>query len=461
MKKSTLSLLSLALIAGCILRLIWVGDMEYKVDEQYMFERLLAVGKTEAWPWLGVASTILIRNPGMSVWVFLGLGKITGATTPTELCRAVMLLNCAALGMIALFARYWVEPGKSPGNFGEEREPWYWAAALVALNPLAIHYHRKIWAQSVLPFFVMLFLMAWWKREKKWGAFFWGVVGACLGQIHMSGFFFALGFVLWAFFWDRKQVDWLRWFLGSCLGSLTLIPWIVELVQHPTGQSAVAGWGEAVQLKFWVFWITDPLALHLGKALGVLNGNSMWAQLADFFRYPLIGGVPTYLVAGIHVILAVLGALILVPGFISLIRLLVSDPRAAWKAFQGRSSPTAFTQNAAVWGYGLVITLATVHIFRFYLLITFPLQFVWLARMALPARTEGTAVAMSDGVALMRSELFKMKQAKGRSQLAALCLAQLLLSLFFLGYIHVNHGSIRGDYGDAYHLHHRRDGSHE
>jgi hypothetical protein len=175
-----------ALLAGAVLRLIFVSDMEYKQDEEYMVYRLLNVGKTEAWPWLGIASGVHVKNPGMSVWVFILLGKLFGATEPMGLCRAVMLLNIAALLLAFWFAIRWLKDS--------ERTPWLWGLALACVNPFAILYHRKIWAQSVLPFFSMLFLMSWWKRATNWGAFFWGFVGACIGQIHMSGFFFAGGF---------------------------------------------------------------------------------------------------------------------------------------------------------------------------------------------------------------------------------------------------------------------------
>src|SRR3954452_9971203 len=115
-------LIAFALVAGAALRLVWLSDMEYKTDEMYMFERLMRVGVSEPWPWLGVPSGVYIRNPGMSVWVFLALGKLAGAADPVALCRAVALLNVAALGALLWLSLRVVKPS--------EREPWLWALAL-------------------------------------------------------------------------------------------------------------------------------------------------------------------------------------------------------------------------------------------------------------------------------------------------------------------------------------------
>jgi hypothetical protein len=408
-------LLSLALIMGMALRLIFNSDMEYKEDEEYMFLRLQNVGVSEPLPWLGIPSGVYIRNPGMSVWVFLTLGKLVGATTPLELNRAVELLNISALLLLIPFIFYLVNR--------KEREPWFWAIALAAVNPFAILYHRKIWAQSVLPFFSVLFLMSWWKRRCFWGALCWGLIGASIGQIHMSGFFFALGFVAWTFLFDRRNVNWRGWLTGSTLGSLTLIPWLIHVLTQPTGQPTIFGWGEAIQLKFWVFWITDPLGLHLGNPLGVLRGNSIVQQLADFARYPILAGHPTYLVGALHLLTALWAILILPPALIKLWQV-----RSQWRALlSGTQSETALALSATFFGYGLVITLATVAIHRYYMIITFPLEWVWLARMTQLAHP-----------------------ARARSWLGALFVLELLISASFIGYVHVNDGAPMGDYGAAY-----------
>jgi hypothetical protein len=70
---------------------------------------------------------------------------------------------------------------------------------------------------------------------------------------------------------------------------------------------------------------------------------------------------------------------------------------------------------------------------RFYLIITDPLEYVWLA---------GIVLATWSG----------RYQPRSRIILAALVVTQLTVSACFLEYIHVNGGVPQGDYGIAYRL---------
>src|SRR2546423_1677523 len=85
---------------------------------------------------------------GAGIWVFLALGKLSGAETPPELARVCQLVNIAAIALMLAFALRAVPR--------PEREAWLWAAALVSVNPLAVVLHRKIWPPSIVPLFVML-----------------------------------------------------------------------------------------------------------------------------------------------------------------------------------------------------------------------------------------------------------------------------------------------------------------
>jgi hypothetical protein len=97
-----------------------------------------------------------------------------------------------------------------------ERTLWLWGLALAAVSPLAILFSRKIWAQDLLPIFCVPLLIGHWYRDKRWGAFIWGLVGAVMGQVHMSGFFLAAGLWLWTIYSDGRQrqlwqTQWLSW----------------------------------------------------------------------------------------------------------------------------------------------------------------------------------------------------------------------------------------------------------
>lgn len=399
-RKSPLLFLLAALLVGAALRLCFPGDIEYKSDEKYMFETAQFIGASGAWPALGMASGVKVKNPGMSVWVFGALEILTGAKTPPELARGVQLLNILALALLAFFSLR-----LAPET---ERKPWFWATALAAVNPFAVLFQRKIWAQCTLPFFCVLFWIAWHYRKKRAGAFFWGLIGVCLGQIHMSGFFLAAGVFLWTLYRDR-QARWGFWIAGSLLGAVPLLPWLQYMAAHPgTG----AGQMNPVWIlypKYWIYWATDPLGIGLTYSLKTRH-------FLDFLGYPLVAGHGTYLVAVLHVI--ILGAGLW----------LVHSWRKAGGTFRWKAdtSETGLTLQSALWAVGVLMTLSCVELFRHYLIVTFPLEFVWLARLA-----------------------FRGGE-RGERCLKVLWAAQLLLSVMFLVYIHLNHGDPLGDYGVAY-----------
>lgn len=404
-----------ALAVGMLFRLIWPYDIEYKYDEHYMFERVMALGKTEGWRWLGMSSGAGgVQNPGMSIWIFQILGKLFLVDSAPALARVVQLLNCGALIFMAWFAFKKVSE--------KEREPWLWATAMVALNPLAVLYERKIWAQSVLPLFCMIFLYGWWNREKRKGALIWGLLGACLGQIHMSGFFFAFAFVVWSVIWERRKPNWTGWFFGSFLGSLPLLPWVFYMLQKGPTNAFME-----LSASFYGYWASDPLGLGLGYSLGVHRSPGLIEQFGDFWAHPVIAGQETYLMLGLHAFLLLLGAAVILYSAFQVFITWSKRP-GTWKdLISGRTTNSAFAQQAALLGFGGLITASQFVIHRHYLLITFPLEFIWFARQTL-----------------------KLKQPWGKRALIGLVVAHLFITATFLGYIHVKGGAPDGDYGKAY-----------
>src|SRR4051812_25511029 len=146
----------LAIALGITLRLVWPEDIEYKGDERWIFERTQTALAGGPWPWIGQLTSMLLPHPGMSVWIFILLGWVLDARTAPQLALGVQLLNAVAiLGWMA-FARFALPQGV--------RRTWYWAAALWAVNPVAVILERKIWQPSITPIFVIAFIAAWWHR---------------------------------------------------------------------------------------------------------------------------------------------------------------------------------------------------------------------------------------------------------------------------------------------------------
>jgi hypothetical protein len=399
--------LGAAVLLGAILRLVWPADMEYKGDEMYLFHH--ATG-SDPFPSLGQKSGVGTRNPGMGIWVYSLMAKGLGLTSPLLLVRGVMVLNILALVGLAAFALF-VVPSR-------EREPWLWATALVSVNPLAVLFSRKLWIQSVLPPFVMAMLLGWWRRSHRGGAFTWGLIGAWLGQIHMTGFFFAGGFAAWTALFDRRSVRWRWWFAGSVVGALTLLPWLAHTLSHPG--TPMRSWANVVPPRFYLLWVSDTLGFSLlrlpvaGSSLGFSDHLLAW---------PTVDGTQLYLVKIAVAAIAVAAVAVAVIGLTFAVWPRLRHPR--WPRL-GRASDTGLSTAAAFFGFGLLITVSGVVIYRHYLIVAFVLPFALLAAAAL------------------------LRPRWGRPLLAVLVIAQAALSVLYLDYVHVRGRAVGGDYGVPY-----------
>jgi hypothetical protein len=404
-------LLGATLLFGAALRLIWGGAIEYKQDEAWLCRLVTDHVTRGEWAALGMPSSQHVRVPGLSVWVYYPLGRLFGIDEPTALARGVQFSSIAALVGLALFAWRCVPAA--------EREPWLWAAALIAVNPVAVIFQRKLWPPCMLPVFCLVFLIGWWHRDRRWGALIWGIVGACLGQIHATGFLFAFSILLTTITAARRGVCWGWWLIGSVVGSLPMLPWLHYLAydRDSVGSNALDlhRWVEG---KFWLHWITEPIGLDLRGVFG--------ADHANYLRWPIVGGCPTYGAAIAQVLSGVLGAAIF---FVAVQRW--RRRRLEW------GQPTAPTASALLVRagfvcFGLLLTIAAVRFYRHYLIVTFPLMALWLARLTLP-----------DGGT-------DRERILGRRLLVGLCAVNALNCVLMLSYLHVEGGAPHGPFGPSY-----------
>lgn len=391
-------------LLGALLRFVWPADMEYKGDERYSFDRSQNVGVSEPWPWTGMNNSADVPHPGMSVWVFWILAKLVAARDPVTLNLACMSLNVLALVLLACFIARFVPL--------DEREPWWWGLALLCVNPMAVLFHRKIWPPSVLPLLAVGLTALWWRRPNRVAAFAFGLLAACAAQIHPGAFFFSAGLALWTIVFDRSKFCW-RWALGGGFtGSIPAWPWACHLLfVAERSASAKAHWSKLLEMKFWVYWLTEPFGLNLQYSLG--------ADFGEFLRSPWIGMQPTYLVAVLHVAL-VLAAVTVGYRYVG----------RAWRtgSWGLDRSATGLVIGGVGVGYGLLLTLTGLPVYRHYLIIAAPFACVALARVVLSCWTT----------------------AKARRFLGGLCLVQTGVSALFLMFVHGTDRPIRGDYGAPY-----------
>lgn len=400
--------LTLAAIAtGAALRFAWPADVEFKADERWMLERALDVGRLESWSWTGMESSVTLSNPGAGVWAFAALSRVFGLETPPALSMGVAACGVLSLVLAAWLAWRLVAPA--------EREAWLWGVTLAAVSPLEVLLQRKIWAQSLLPLAAVALWWCWWRRDRRGGALAWGALGMLMGQVHFSGFFLAAALAGWTR-WRAggPATRWRWWWAGTLAAALPLLPWAVGAVTAlrtaaaamDPGASGGVPWWNVLVPRFWALWVSEPTGLLV---------YSLGEHFTEFLRWPVLGGVPTWLMAVASAAAwTVLGR-----------ALWVGRRRLAEPVRRG-SGGTMALLGAALVPMGALLTLTLVTIHRHYLIAAFPLPMVWLA---------GLALAPGGGM------------SRGRRWLLALVITQLVLSAGFLHYIHVRGGAPRGDYG--------------
>src|SRR5207248_7124473 len=89
----------ICLVVGALFRFAWIGDVEYKDDEDEMFRYSQAVGRTDLWPALGQthlcpgaglpSGVREIRHPALGIWSFAILAQVLRANTPLGVTRGV------------------------------------------------------------------------------------------------------------------------------------------------------------------------------------------------------------------------------------------------------------------------------------------------------------------------------------------------------------------------------------
>jgi hypothetical protein len=391
---------------GVILRLIWTSDMEWKDDERWMFEHAQAASHSGTWAPVGMESSAGIVNPGLSVWIFTAISFF--CSTPIGMARGVELLNIITLFGLVLFVLKRVDVN--------ERKIWLWGLALAAVSPLAVLFSKKVWEQDTIVFFSMLTIIGNAYRTKRGGAFLWGLAGALIGQIHMSGFFYAAGLFVFTIIYDaitKTKTRWLWWIIGSAIGSIGLIPWITYIYNHPSPTSL--HWSHLLQFSFYPYWFIDAHGLNIMYSIR----KEFW----ELIKMPYIFNIPTYLVAVVHLFLVGVGCYSL-----KRIYLYVKHKIIPLKTKQSiinyikNLTLLEFYLFSILLGLGVFMNFSGIITFQHYLIVGFPFSYLFLSKIL----------------------------SKKKKLLIGVITAQAIITIAFLFYVHINNGVINGDYGKTY-----------
>ncbi|MCX6292383.1 MAG: hypothetical protein NT126_11565 [Bacteroidetes bacterium] len=392
---------------GLVLRLVWTSDMEWKDDEQWMYNKAHEVAATHRFPAAGMRSGGGIVNPGISVAAFAVVASFTDS--PLSMNRVVQWMNVLAVIGFLFFVLKKI-------NY-KEREIWLLGIALAAVSPLAVLFSRKIWAQDLLPVLSLIIIWANASRNKRSGSFIWGLGGALIGQIHMSGFFFAAGLFVFTVLHDhynKLKFHRMFWIAGSIIGSIPIIPWISFMMNNP--QVTKQSFWHIFQFNFYLCWFLDSQGLNIMY--------SMRKEFWQFIKEPIVSGVPTYLMALIHLFLAAAGLVTIV----ALVKFskkgirFLKEKSPAGKIFL-HISQTRFYLFSILLGLGIFMTLSGTTIYTHYLICAFPFSYIFLAKIL----------------------------EHRKRLLHGVIIAQLMITMAFLVYVHNHNGIENGDYGKAYH----------
>jgi hypothetical protein len=385
---------------GLLLRVIFPNNFEWKFDQQWMFNSAMETVSSGKWQLLGMPSGGRVNNPALSVWVFNLIGFV--AKTPLAMSIAVMVLNIlTVIGFAFSFKK-----------FSDDKDHlWLWAITLFSVSPLPVLFSRHIWAQNILLPFLLFVFLGHCLRKNFLGALCWGFFGGLIGQIHMSGFFFAFAIFITTALRElavkKKVSHWPAWFLGSLLSLIPMAPWIHYMLTKPSDSGAdyMFTLGNLVKFRFLTFNFMDVTGVHLKYSLGkhfydflkdgfYLNGliYGLLCGLALFFAFKLAKALPKI-------------KTIVVESFYS-------------------ESPLVFYTFCSMFSFGLIFTGTLLKIRPHYLIILYPFSFYFF-------------------VLVLRNH---------KKVLFASVVLQFLLTLNFHFFIERTQDLSRGDYGKTYKL---------
>lgn len=220
-RRLELTLLNLILLLAAGLRLGWPEVTEFKRDEAALYSLALDVAEFKALPLRGIGSSVGLPNTPVSVYLFaipLFVWK-----SPLAATLWVGALNTASVALAyGMARRYWgVRVALT-------------AALLYAVAPWAVLYSRKIWAQNLLPLFVVGYafsaLLGLVEGKRRWLIAHFGLL-AVVAQLHYSGLIFVpLTILLLVIF--RRNVDGRSLSAGAALALFLALPFVAYLLSQ-------------------------------------------------------------------------------------------------------------------------------------------------------------------------------------------------------------------------------------
>lgn len=226
--------LTLILLLGAALRLGAPGISEFKRDEANMMARALDLARGRDLPLLGLSSSVNIPNSPISVYLFAVPFVFSDSPLPATLY--VGALNVLAVAFTWALARRYL--GTRAALI---------AALLYAASPWGAIYARKLWAQDLLPPFVVLAVftaLLGYAENRRWARIVHWPVLAFTVQIHYAAASLIPLSLLTLALWPRR-IRRRELLAGLLLAALTALPAAVGAYRD--GWLSPDAWRERVQ----------------------------------------------------------------------------------------------------------------------------------------------------------------------------------------------------------------------
>ena len=211
------------LMLAIYLRMGNPGVVEFKRDEANLSLLALDFANGGDVPLLGIGSSVGVPNAPVNVYVLAIPYFFT--SNPQVATQFIGLLN-----VFAVLLTYWL--GRRYGGVFAGLT----AALLLTANPWAVIFSRKIWAQNMLPVFILLTIgsgLLGFVDRKRWAKVLHFPLLAITGQIHY-GAFVIVPVSLYLLLRDRRGLRYVV--IGVVLAFLVTLPYVIGMVR--------AGWDD-------------------------------------------------------------------------------------------------------------------------------------------------------------------------------------------------------------------------
>ena len=272
-KPHRLDLLGLfvVLLTATILRIGFVGVAEYRKDEAQLTSLNLDIRQGQTIPFLGIPSSIGLPNSPMTVYLLIPPFLLS--PSPLVALVYIGLLNVIGVGLLWLIGyRYF---GRMVASI---------AGLAYAVNPWAVLYSRKIWAQDYhTPFILLAIFLALYGfvDKKRWAQIVCLPILLIGLQIHFAAWSLVPVY-LWLVIYGRKNTSWRVLGITALLGILVLVPYGIGYIQSRGQFSAV----------FPSRWYQDLIAEPAQQTASLVTGLQLEGTFARYQAADFLAQVP-------------------------------------------------------------------------------------------------------------------------------------------------------------------------